>query len=200
MALTRKLLKSFGLEESVIDSIIEAHAETVDALKKERDDARARADHADELDRQLKEANEKLTKAGDSAKIQEEFDNYKAGIEAEKAAAARKAAARVLLKDKVGIKRESALDLILSAEKLDDYEFSADGTFKDPDAFVQAMKGKHAEWIGEVSITGVPSVNPPAGGGKTKMTREEIYKKDDKGRYVLSTAERQKALAENLTP
>ena len=29
------------------------------------------------------------------------------------------------------------------------------------------------------------------------MTRAEIYKKDDKGRYVMSTSERQKALAEN---
>ena len=30
------------------------------------------------------------------------------------------------------------------------------------------------------------------------MSREEIYKKDDKGRYLLSTAERQKALAESM--
>lgn len=28
------------------------------------------------------------------------------------------------------------------------------------------------------------------------LTREDIYKKDEKGRYVLSTAERQKAIAE----
>lgn len=198
MALTRKLLKSFSLEESVIDSIIEAHAETVDALKKERDEAKARADHADELDKQLKEANDKLAKAGDSAKIRKDFDDYKAGIEAEKTAAQRKSAARSLLKEKVGIQRESALDLILNAEKLDGYEFAPDGTFKNPDAFVDAMKNKHAEWIGEVTTTGVPPVNPPTGGGKTKMSREEIFKKDDKGRYVLSTSERQKAIAENL--
>ena len=30
-----------------------------------------------------------------------------------------------------------------------------------------------------------------------KLTKADIYKKDDKGRYVMSTAERQKAIAEN---
>ena len=29
------------------------------------------------------------------------------------------------------------------------------------------------------------------------MTKEDIYKKDEKGRYILSTAERQKAIREN---
>lgn len=192
MALTRKLLKSFSLEESVIDSIIEAHAETVDALKKERDEAKARADQANELDRQLKEANEKLAKAGDSAKIQKDFDDYKAGIEAEKTAAKRKSAARSLLKEKVGIQRESALDLILNAEKLDGYEFAEDGTFKNPDAFVDAMKTKHAEWIGEVTTTGVPHVNPPAGGANSTMTKEQIM-------AIKDPVERRAAIASNLT-
>ena len=43
--------------------------------------------------------------------------------------------------------------------------------------------------------TGNPA-NPPANDGKT-MTKADIYKKDDKGRYVMSAAERQKALMEN---
>ena len=43
--------------------------------------------------------------------------------------------------------------------------------------------------------TGNPA-NPPANNGKT-MTKADIYKKDDKGRYVMSAAERQKALMEN---
>ena len=33
MALTRKALKAMGLTEEQVDSIIEAHTETVDALK-----------------------------------------------------------------------------------------------------------------------------------------------------------------------
>lgn len=189
MALTRKLLKSFSLEESAIDSIIEAHAETVDALKKERDEAKARADQANELDRQLKEANEKLAKAGDSAKIQKDFDDYKAGIEAEKTAAATRAHARELLENDVGIKRKSALDLILAAENLDGYEKDENGRIKDPAAFTTAMKTKHAEWIGEATTTGTPPTTPPS--GKNKMTREEIEK-------IVDGDERRAAILQNM--
>lgn len=198
MALTRKLLKSFNLEESVIDSIIEAHTESIDALKKQRDDALAEAAKVEALTRDLHEANDKLSKAGDAAKVQKELDDLKASVAAEKTAAATRAHARSLLKNDVGIKRESALDLILAAEKLDAYERDENGQIKDPAAFVNAMKEKHAEWIGEVITRGVPPLNPLSGGGNAKMTREDIFKKDEKGRYVLSTAERQKAIAENI--
>ena len=35
MALTRKLLKGMGLTEEQVDTIIEAHSETVEGLKKQ---------------------------------------------------------------------------------------------------------------------------------------------------------------------
>lgn len=199
MALTRKLLKSFGLEESVIDSIIEAHTESTDALKKQRDDALAEANKAADLTRQLNEANDKLAKAGDAARIQKELDDYKAEVAAEKTAADKRTAMRELLKNKVGIQRESALDLILAAEKLDGYELDENGQFRDAAGIESAMKQKHADWIGQIDTKGVPTITPPAGGSAGKMTREEIYRKDDRGRYVLSTAERQKALVESMT-
>ena len=37
MSLTRKMLKAMGIEEEKIDQIIEAHSETVDSLKADRD-------------------------------------------------------------------------------------------------------------------------------------------------------------------
>ena len=37
MSLTRKMLKAMGIEDEKIDQIIEAHTETVDALKEQRD-------------------------------------------------------------------------------------------------------------------------------------------------------------------
>lgn len=192
MALTRKLLKSFSLEESVIDSIIEAHAETVDALKKERDEAKARADQANELDRQLKEANEKLEKAGDASKVQKELDDLKASVAAEKTAAATRAHARELLENDVGIKRKSALDLILAAENLDGYEKDENGRIKDPAAFTTAMKTKHAEWIGEATTTGTPPTTPPSSGTNSTMTKEQIM-------AIKDPVERRAAIASNLT-
>ena len=43
MALTRKMLKAMGIEDEKIDQIIEAHTETTDALKQQRDEAKAEA-------------------------------------------------------------------------------------------------------------------------------------------------------------
>ena len=40
MALTRKTLIGMGLSEEQVDAIIEGHNETVEGLKKERDDAK----------------------------------------------------------------------------------------------------------------------------------------------------------------
>ena len=37
MALTRNFLKSMGLNDEQISAVIESHAETVDALKEQRD-------------------------------------------------------------------------------------------------------------------------------------------------------------------
>lgn len=44
MALTRKLLRSMGIEDEKIDQIIDAHTETVNALKDERDGLKDAAD------------------------------------------------------------------------------------------------------------------------------------------------------------
>ena len=44
MALTRKFLAALGIEAEKVDEIITAHAETVDALKAERDEYKANAE------------------------------------------------------------------------------------------------------------------------------------------------------------
>ena len=49
MALTRKMLKAMGIEDEKIDQIIEAHSETVDALKEQRDQYKADAEKLPEV-------------------------------------------------------------------------------------------------------------------------------------------------------
>ena len=44
MALTRKFLSALGIEADKIDEIINAHSETVDALKEERDNFKSNAE------------------------------------------------------------------------------------------------------------------------------------------------------------
>ena len=49
MSLTRKLLKELELTDAAIERIIAAHVDTVDALRQERDEARAAASDRDDL-------------------------------------------------------------------------------------------------------------------------------------------------------
>lgn len=168
--------------------ILEAHTNSLEAIQEERDGLRDKAATAEQLQQQL----ETLQLSHDNAAdVRKELDALKASVAAEKTAAATRAHARSLLKNDVGIQRESALDLILAAEKLDGYEFAEDGTFKNPDAFVDAMKTKHAEWIGEVTTTGVPHVNPPAGGAKGTKDLKDILE-------IRDVNDRQRAIAENI--
>lgn len=189
MALTRKLLKSLGLEDEKIESIIEAHGETVDVLKKERDDAIAKAEQVEELTKQLNTANEKLAKSGDAAEVQAAFDAYKAEIAKEKATASKRAAADALLKE-AGYARESVRGLILKTLDLDKWEADDKGGIKDADAFKQSVKTDYADLVSTTQTTGTPPANPPAG-GKVTMTREEIGK-------IENPVERRAAIAANL--
>ncbi len=53
MALTRKSLKAMGLTDEQIDSVIEMHAETVEALKEQRDTYKADAEKLTEVQAEL---------------------------------------------------------------------------------------------------------------------------------------------------
>ena len=71
-----------------------------------------------------------------------------------------------------------------------------DGKLEDADGVKKGIQTDYADFIPKKRTDGADPATPPHIGGK--MSREEIYKKDDKGRYLLSTAERQKALAESM--
>ena len=189
MALTRKLLKSLGLEDEKIESIIEAHGETVEWLKQKLEKAEAEAAKVAELTTQLNNANEKLAKSGDAAKVQADFDAYKEEIAKEKATASKRAAADALLKE-AGYARESVRGLILRTIDLDKWEADDKGGIKDADAFKQSVKADYADLVSTTQTTGTPPANPPTG-GKVTMTKEEIGK-------ITDPAERRAAIAANL--
>ena len=189
MALTRKLLKSLGLEDEKIESIIEAHGETVEGLKQKLEKAEAEAAKVAELTAQLNNANDKLAKSGDAAKVQADFDAYKEEIAKEKATASKRAAADALLKE-AGYARESVRGLILRTIDLDKWEADDNGGIKDADAFKQSVKADYADLVSTTQTTGTPPANPPTG-GKVTMTKAEIGK-------ITDPAERRAAIAANL--
>lgn len=198
MSLTRKMLKAMGIEEEKIDQIIEAHTETVDAIKEQREAYRADAEKLPGVQRELDEL--KNNSGNDyKAKYEKEkkdFQDYKNGIAERESAAAKEKAARAYFESK-GIPADS-MGLVIRGAKAEISGLELDGEkIKDSSALDTLLSGDYKGLIGKTTTKGTDTKTPPNTSGGIK-SREEIYKKDDKGRYILSTAERQAALAESM--
>lgn len=196
MALTRKLLKGMGLTDEQVDTIIEAHSDTVDGLK--ADVSKYKAD-AEKLTTVQKELDDLKAKGDDGwkdkhDKVKKDFEDYKNAQTQKETKAAKSEAYRKLLKE-CGIS-EKYIDDVLGIAKLDDLEMD-NGAFKDAENISKGIKEKFASFVATTTTVGANTATPPANSGSGKLTKADIYKKDDKGRYVMSTAERQKAIAEN---
>lgn len=198
MALTRKLLKGMGLTDEQVDTIIEAHTETVDGLKGDVQRYKADADKLPDIQKELDDL-----KKGDGEDFKtryerehREFQEYKDGITKKEAAAAKEKAARAYFESK-GIPAKS-MGLVIRGAKSEIEGLELDGEkIKDAKALDDLLDGDYKGLIGRSKKTGTETETPPDASGNAK-SRAEIYKKDDKGRYILSAAERQKALAESM--
>lgn len=193
MALTRKMLKAMGIEDEKIDQIIEAHSETVDALKEQRDQYKADAEKLPEVQKQLDTANQQLESASkDSWKVKydalkEDFDQYKADQTAKETKTAKENAYRELLKA-AGIS-EKRLASVLRVSDLDGVELDDKGAIKDADKLTESIKTEWADFIPTTTTQGAQTATPPATiaqAQKTytvsdikKMSPEEINKNFD---------------------
>jgi DNA-binding transcriptional MerR regulator len=196
MALTRKFLSALGIEADKIDEIISAHTETVDGLKEQLKQAKEAADKLPKVQEQLDSLKDAAKNSGDYAKLKDEFDKYKAQVAEEKTLTAKKAVLSKIAKD-AGLS-EAGIAKVLKYTDFASVELDEKGEAKDGKALLKSLKEEWPEYIQTVQTNGVKTPTPPANdGGKAKLTRADIFKKDDHGRYVMSTEERQKALAEN---
>jgi hypothetical protein len=191
MALTRKLLKSLGVSDDAVEAIIDAHSETVTGLKERIATLEQQTEDFSVVTKERDELKEKVetltTNGGDAAKVQAEFDAYKAEVEGEKARTAKRAALDALLRDKVGVKRDEARQLILEAAKLDEYELDDSGAIKDADGHVKTLGEKYSAFVGTTRTTGAKPITPPSGGGG--QTKEEILKISDYGERIRAIAQ-----------
>ena len=195
MALTRKLLKGMGLTDEQVDSIVDAHVETVEALKNRISEFETTSGEIENLKKantDLQNKIDNLTKNGtDAAKVQADFDAYKKQIEDEKANSVKEKAVRSLLKTS-GVQRDAFLDLLMGKIDLSTVEMDGENV-KDAESFVAPIKTQYADCFGTVSDNGVDTNNPPSGGrkGNGGKTREEIMKIEDYD-------ERLKAIQDNM--
>lgn len=179
MALTRKSLKAMGLDDEKIDSVIEMHTETIESLKTEIENLKGDAERSAELQRQLDEANEKLSKSDPNAaaKIQKELDDFKAAIAAEKSTAAKRAAYRKIVEEK-GITGVLA-DMI--ANQVDYTKVEMDGdAIKGADEIGAEISKTYAAYIPTVVTQGQKPQTPPGGQPQVNdddLSDEEFYAK-----------------------
>ena len=169
MALTRKMLKAMGIEEEKIEQIIDEHAETVNALKQQRDQYKVDAEKLPGVQKELDDLKEAAEKDGENpykAKyedLQQQFDDYKADVTAKETKAKKTAAYRKLLKDaKVSEKR---LDSILKLSPVDDIELDDNGEIKDAADVKKKIEEEWSDFIVTEETHGADSNNPPGGSG-----------------------------------
>ena len=198
MALTRKMLKGMGLTEEQADTIIDAHSETVDGLKEKLKAAEEKAAAADAVQKELDGLK---AKGGEdykarAEKAERELKDFKAEIAAKETRAAKEKAVRTYLEGKniTGDNQEIAMlatsglidGLVLDGDKIKDTT-SLDNLFAGP---LSRLEVKTQE-------KGAKTSTPPAGGrGNSMKTLDEIYKRDESGRFLLDASQRQEARAQ----
>lgn len=190
MAFTREYIRKLAKECEVelpkdfINGLIDAHIEARDAYAEEQ---------------AKKNPETKPTNVKDSEEykaLKQEFDDYKGEVEKKNARATKEQAVRAYYESK-GIKGKN-LDIAIrgSRSEIDGVELDGD-KIKDSTALDALISGDFAGLVSKTNRTGAKTETPPANDGGAKLTKADIYKRDENGRYVMSTAERQKALADN---
>ena len=193
MAFTRSTIRSLAKESGV-----EIPKEFEDALVAEHLTARnayAEEQVKAELEKQPATKAENVKDSDEYKSLKADFDKYKAEVTEKETKAAKEAAYRAILKD--ANLSEKGIEKAVKYAEWDKIELDEDGKLKAANDHIKAAREEWAEYVTTTTTTGAKTSNPPANNGGAKLTKAEIYAKDEHGRYKLSTSERQKALAEN---
>lgn len=200
MGLSKKFLSALGIDEDKAEQVWEAHKDTIDAIRNERDSFKDKAEKFDNVQKELNKANLKLKEFEDSDgkdswktkydDLLKNFNDYKDEIAEKELTAKKQAAYRRLLRE-VGI-ADKRIDAILKISDVNELEFDDQNEVKDADSVKKKMKTEWGDFISTTETRGADVANPPAGNNtNTVLSREEIMK-------IKDTGERQKAWANFL--
>lgn len=194
MAFTRATIRNLAKESGV-----EIPKEFEDALVAEHLTARnayAEEQVKAELEKQPAEKAENVKDSEEYKALKADFDKYKAEVAAKETKAAKETAYRAILKD--ANLSEKGIEKAVKYAEWDKIELGEDGKLKGANDHIKAARDEWAEYVTTTTTTGAKTSTPPANTGGAKLTKAEIYAKDEYGRYKLSASERQKAIAETL--
>lgn len=192
MALTRKLLKGMGLTDEQVDTIIEAHTDTVDGLKADISKYKADAEKLPGVQQQLDD----LQAAGDGGykekyeKEHKAFEDYKADITAKESKAAKEKAVRAYFEGKNITGANLDLAMRGCGEEMAALELDGD-KIKDTKSLDALVEGTYKGLVSTTQTKGANPANPPANAGGGTMTKDQIMQIKDR-------AERRAAIAANL--
>lgn len=199
MAVTRKLLKALGIEDEKADQILEAHTETVNEIREERDRYKADAEQLPGVQQELTELKEAAEQNANNPykaqyeNIKQQFDDYKADVAAQQAKASKQTAYRKLLKEQ-GIS-DKFIDPIMRVTSVDDLELDDKGRFKNEEDLKNDIKTQWEGFAVREETHGAQQYNPPgtgggaAGGGAAKSRAAILAEQYNASLYGAATKE-----------
>ena len=174
MSLTRKLLKGMGLTDEQVDTIIEAHTDTVDGLKEQVKNYKADAEKLPNVQKELDD----LKAAGDGGfkekfeKEHNDFENFKKTIQEKETKAAKESAAKAFFESK-GITGNS-LEIAMRGSSAEIAALELEGEkIKDSAALDALVNGTFKALVSTTTTKGANIPNPPV------TTPNKAYSADD---------------------
>ena len=189
-ATIRNLAKESGVElpKELEDALVSEHLTARNAYAEEQVKA--------ELEKQPAEKAVNVKDSEEYKTLEKSFNDYKAEIANKQAKEAKEKAVRAFYESKGITGKNLEIAMRGSRAEIDGIELDGD-KIKDNSALDALVKGDFSGLVATTTTKGANTANPPANNGGDKLTKADIYKKDERGRYIMSASERQKALAEN---
>ena len=190
MALTRKLLKGMCLTDEQVDTIIEAHTDTVDGLKADVSRYKADAEILPSVQKQLDD----LKAAGDGGykekyeKEHSDFEAYKSGVTAKESKAAKEKAVRAYFESKNITGANLDLAMRGCGEEMAALELDGE-KIKDTKSLDALVDGTYKGLVSKQTVR--VDTGARFNGGGNPMTKDEIMQ-------ITDRAERRAAIAANM--
>ena len=175
MALTRKLLKGMGLTDEQVDTIIEAHTDTVDGLKADVSKYKSDAEKLAVVEKELNDL-KAMGDGGYKEKYEKErkaFEDYKADVTAKESKAAKEKAVRAYFESKNITGANLDLAMRGCGEEMAALEMDGE-KIKDTKSLDALVDGTYKGLVSTTQTKGANPANPPANPPAKNYTTAEI--------------------------
>ena len=175
MALTAKMLKGLGLTDEQRESILEAHADTVNEIKAERDRLKLDAEKLEAVQKEL----DNLKAMGDGGykekyeKEHKAFEDYKADVTAKESKAAKEKAVRAYFESKNITCANLDLAMRGCGEEMAALEMDGE-KIKDTKSLDALVDGTYKGLVSTTQTKGANPANPPANPPAKNYTTADI--------------------------